>query len=503
MFQRTVKIDVAKGIEYMKISIAYPPLESEKGVPLLGQNRQFQWFNSPTYIYPMVPAYAATLLKSKGFDVSWDDYIAEEKSYREYIENYRISDADVVMIETKTPVVKQHWQIITELKKLVPKRIIVMVGDHVTAFPEETMENCPVDFILTGGNYDFLLLALCDNLEKNGGTIQPDELDAGIYYRKDGEIRNTGKFILSQNLNDLPMIDRDLTKWKLYSEKNGNYSKLPGTYTMAARDCWHHQCTFCSWTTLYPVYSVRSPEKLLDEIGVLIEKYGVKEIMDDSGAFPVGDWLRTFCKGMIERGYNRKVVLDCNMRFGILSYEDYKLMKRAGFRFVLFGLESANQETLDRIQKYERIEDMVISCKMAKKAGLSPHITIMFGYPWEDEDQIANTVRLGKTILKKGWAHTLQATVLIPYPGTPLYRECKENGWLLTEEYEEFDQRMPVMKTPVGSEKIKEAVQAVYKVAFSPEFIFRRIIGIRSFEDVKFIFRAAGKVFGHLVDFRN
>ena len=85
--------------------------------------------------------------------------------------------------------------------------------------------------------------------------------------------------------------------------------------------------------------------------------------------------------------------------------------------------------------------------------------------------------------------------------GTPLYQECKENGWLLTEDYEDYDQRMPVMKTPVGSEKIREAVQSVYKVAFSPEFIFRKIIGIRSLEDVKFIFRAAGKVFGHLVDF--
>lgn len=55
----------------MRVSIAYPPLESTKGVALLGQNRQFQWFNSPTYIYPMVPAYAASYLKSKGFDVSW------------------------------------------------------------------------------------------------------------------------------------------------------------------------------------------------------------------------------------------------------------------------------------------------------------------------------------------------------------------------------------------------------------------------------------------------
>lgn len=485
----------------MKVSIAYPPLNTEKGVPLLGQNRQFQWFNSPTYIYPMVPAYAASLLKANGYEVSWDDYIAEEKTYEEFVAYYKCANIDIVMIETKAPVVKMHWKIVKELKRIVPERKIVMVGDHVTAFPMETMEACPVDYVLTGGNYDFLLLNLCNNLQANQGKVDSQNLEAGIYYREAGEIRNTGKFQLNQDLNELPVIDRELTKWKLYSEKNGNYSKLPGTYTMAARDCWHHKCTFCSWTTLYPKYLVRTPENLLDEIGELIDKYGVKEIMDDSGAFPVGEWLRTFCKGMIERGYNKRVIMDCNMRFGALSYDDYKLMKQAGFRFVLFGMESANQATLDHIQKCVKIEDMVESCKLAKKAGLSPHITIMFGYPWEDEEQIRNTIKLGKTILKKGWAHTLQATVLIPYPGTPLYQECKEKGWLLTENYEDYDQRMPVMKTPVGSERIKEAVQEVYKVAFNPEFILRRIAGIRSIDDVKFIFRAAGKVFGHLTDF--
>ncbi len=485
----------------MRVSIAYPPLENKKGTPLLGQNRQFQWFNSPTYIYPMVPAYAATYLKKKGFDVSWDDFIAEEKTYADFLAYVKSTDIDVMMIETKAPVVKMHWEIIQELKGLRPEMTVVLVGDHVTAFPEESMEACSVDYVLTGGNYDFLLADICENLRDNGGQIDESKLPAGVWYRRDEQIKNTGTFVLDQDLNVLPMIDRDLTKWKLYSEKNGNYSKIPGTYTMAARDCWHHKCTFCSWTTLYPKYLVRKPEKLLDEIGILIEKYGVKEIMDDSGAFPTGEWLHTFCKGMIERGYNKKVILDCNMRFCALSFEEYQLMKKAGFRFVLFGLESANQSTLDRIVKGEKIEEMVESCKMAKKAGLSPHITIMFGYPWEDEEQVQNTVNLGRQILIKGWAHTLQATVLIPYPGTPLYKECKENGWLLTENYEDFDQRMPVMKTPMGSEKIKEAVQSVYKVAFNPEFLFRRVIGIRSWEDIKFFGRAAKQVMGHLTDF--
>ena len=65
-----MKLDTQKAqpaTRNLKISISYPPLESDKGIPLLSQNRQFQWFSEPTYIYPMVPAYAATLLKENGF----------------------------------------------------------------------------------------------------------------------------------------------------------------------------------------------------------------------------------------------------------------------------------------------------------------------------------------------------------------------------------------------------------------------------------------------------
>ena len=186
----------------------------------------------------------------------------------------------------------------------------------------------------------------------------------------------------------------------------------------------------------------------------------------------------------------------------LASFDEYKLMHKAGFRFVLFGLESANQATLDRLHKGEKIEEMIESCKLAKKAGLSPHVTIMFGYPWEGEEEIARTVKTGRMLLQKGYAKTLQSTIVIPYPCTPLYRECKENDWLQTENYEEFDMRRPVMKTPVGDERLKDAVQEVYKVAFNPEFILRRLLDIRSIDDVKFLFRAAGKVFGHLLDFK-
>ena len=69
----------------MKIAIAYPPLNAKKGAPLLSQNRQFQYFKEPTYIYPVVPAQAATLLKKAGHEVFWIDGIAEGISYEDFL----------------------------------------------------------------------------------------------------------------------------------------------------------------------------------------------------------------------------------------------------------------------------------------------------------------------------------------------------------------------------------------------------------------------------------
>lgn len=479
----------------MNIAISYPPLETTKGTPLLAQNRQFQWFNNPTYIYPVVPAYAATLLKEKGYEVLWDDGIAENKTYEQWLRDTQSQAPDIIALETKTPVIKKHWKIVNELKSTMPDAKIVLMGDHVTALPQESMENCRTDYVLTGGDYDFLLLSLADFL--TGGK----ELEPGIWYRKNGEIQNSGVFKLNHDLNELPFIDRDLTKWHLYSEKNGNYKRTPGTYTMVGRDCWHAKCTFCSWTTTYPTFRTRTPEKLLDEIGNLIEKYKVKEIMDDTGTFPVGKWLYEFCTGMRERGYNKKINIHCNMRVNALKQEEYDLMAKAGFRFILYGVESANQSTLDRIRKGTNVDEIPNACRMAKKAGLDPHLTVMMGYPWETKADARKTVKLAQDIFKKGWADTLQATIVIPYPGTPLFRECKENGWLMTEDWDKFDMREPAMKCPMTEQEIKELMQELYKVFLTPGYVMRRLLSIRSIDDLKFIGKGVKAVTGHLTDF--
>lgn len=481
----------------MKILIGYVPLISEKGVPLLSQNRQFQWFSKPTYVYPMVPASAATLLKHEGHDVHWLDGIAEGLSEAEFEKRYVAIGADLFLLETKTPVVKPTWRIVNNLKTLLPSCKIVLCGDHVTALPEESLAHSQADYILCGGDYDFSLCDLVHSLES--GTPMP----LGFWWRGEGgRLETSGKFCLSANkLDDLPVIDRELTRWELYSRENGNFRQTPGTYTMAGRDCWWGKCRFCSWTTLYPNWRTRSPEKMLDEIGAIIERYGVKEIFDDSGCFPAGEWLRTFCEGMIARGYHKRVVMGCNMIPGVLTPELYGLMAKAGFRFVLFGLESASEQTLDRIKKCPSAKQIAASMQAAHRAGLRPHVTCMIGYPWETLDEAKATVAMTRSLFDRGWIDTLQGTIVIPYPGTPLFAECQENGWLRTEDWDRYDMREPIMKNGIPDEEIFALIRGLYTSFLTPKFILRQILAIRKPSDVAFLWRAGIRVIGHLLDF--
>jgi radical SAM superfamily enzyme YgiQ (UPF0313 family) len=503
-----------------KVAISYPPLPSPKGVPLLSQNRQFQWFSSPTYIYPVIPASTATLVKKEGLKVLWDDAIATNLTPEAWEKRLLAFKPDVIMIETKTPVIKSHWRLINRLKTKNPRLIIVLVGDHVTALPQESLTYSRADYVLAGGDYDFGLLNLVRFLNKTA------PLEPGWYYRSagkwDDKIKNQdiawdgGGFskikIASSgqrqnyhlhDLNTLPQIDRQLTKWQLYAYKNGNFKYTPGTYLMSGRDCWWGQCAFCSWTTLFPGknFRTRSPGLALDEVGHLID-LGVKEIMEDSGSLPIGSWLQDFCHGLIERGYHRHVTISCNMRLnGIKDPATWHLMKKAGFRFILFGLESANQKTLDKINKNLKVAEITSGLKMCKAAGLQPHITTMIGYPWETYKDAQKTVALAKKLFNDGLVDTLQATILIPYPGAPLYQFCREHQLLRFNDYDRFDQREPVMKSPLTPEQIKTLTSDLYKSFLTPKFIWRKITHIRSFADIQFLAKASLKVIGHLTDF--
>jgi radical SAM superfamily enzyme YgiQ (UPF0313 family) len=479
----------------MRILITYPPLTGP-GTPTLGQNRQFQWFRRPTFIYPLVPASAATLLKSADFDVLWKDAIAEGLSWSAY-ERYLLTiRPDLIATETKTPVVRQHWRMLARMREWLPETKLVLMGDHATALPEESLRNSPADFIITGGDYDFSLLGIARHIAA-GSPLPP-----GIYYREGAAIKNSGPFNPAAGLSALPFIDRELTGWRRYGERL--YKALPFTYIAAGRDCAYGRCTFCAWTALYPKYRVRAPENVLAEIEQLVVQYGMREIFDDTGTFPSGKWLNEFCGGMISSRLNRRVRISCNFRGDYLLADDLDLMRRAGFRLMKVGLESASQETLDRLQKGTSAARFEESLIRAKNAGLEIHLTIMLGFPWEKREDAEATVALGRRLLAEGRADMLQATVVVPYPGTPLYAEAIKNDWfrISPDDYDKFDMTTTVLKTPgMTPDEVMALAAKCYGGFLTPAYIWRRLRGVRSLEDVRFLARGIGPVLGHISDF--
>ena len=480
----------------MRVMVSYPPLRG-KGSPMLTQNRQFQWFHEPSYLYPCVPASAATLLASEGHDVLWNDCIAEQKNQAQFERLLRDFKPEVLAMETKSPVVRQHWEIVNRIKEIAPDCKVVFYGDHISGNPGETLDSSAVDFCITGGDYDFSLRSIVNTLEKG------DAPETGIWWKgEDGSVTNSGPYKAEHQLVDLPWMDRDLTNAHLYFEKWKK--RLPFMWTMAGRDCPYGKCTFCSWTVSYPTFSVVPPEHLASEMEMLVKRYGAKEIFDDTGALPGGHWLNRLCHEMIDRKLNEKVIFDCNFRFDYFTEKNVHLMKKAGFRKLILGIESASERTIDILDKSLTKERIIEGCKMASMAGLQPHLTLMVGYPWETREDAYETLKMARELMLSGYAHMLQATVVMPYPGTPLFELCNRNGWIRFNEtdYERYDMTEPVCElTDMNQEEVVQMAGQFYKLYLHPRFLMHQLKHMRGPEDLDYMARGVKAIYGHLKDF--
>ena len=292
------------------------------------------------------------------------------------------------------------------------------------------------------------------------GIKEMDQDDVLPRFRK---ITIENDFQIDIPFEKLPFPDRTFTnaknkRWQSY----GNYKFHPATHMMASNLCWWGKCTFCIDT--YKLEhgekrGLRSVDHVLEEIDDLI-KHGYKEVFDDSGTFPIGEWLDEFCLKMIKGGRNKKIVVGCNMKPIAEKVVPFKLMKQAGFRFILVGIESANQKTIDIIKKGQDSEKVIENIKAMSDAGLEVHTTQMFGYKWESHKDSMNTVRLVHHLLKKGYAKTAQASVYSP----------------------------PRTKPDPNSHGHKY-IPMIYDAYRSPEFWYRKIRDIKCWQDITYMAR--------------
>ena len=119
------------------------------------------------------------------------------------------------------------------------------------------------------------------------------------------------------------------------------------------------------------------------------------------------------------------VTWSCNAKANV-PRATLKVLRDNGLRLLLVGYETGNQQILHNIKKGMRIDVARRFTKDCHELGITIHGTFILGLPGETKETIEETIRFATEINP----HTIQVSLAAPYPGTFLYKQALENGWL-------------------------------------------------------------------------
>lgn len=171
-----------------------------------------------------------------------------------------------------------------------------------------------------------------------------------------------------------------------------NYlSPYPIIPVLQSRGCYWGKCTFCTHSFVYGHrYGKQKTHGMVDELEALMKKYNTKYFtFSDEAVSPHS--LNDVSELMIERGVEiRSLAL---LKFEkVMDEKLFTKMKKAGFIFLMFGLESANDRVLALIDKGTTKEVERDVLKKSHKAGIWNHSFLFFGFPTETRPEAQETI---------------------------------------------------------------------------------------------------------------
>jgi anaerobic magnesium-protoporphyrin IX monomethyl ester cyclase len=130
-------------------------------------------------------------------------------------------------------------------------------------------------------------------------------------------------------------------------------------------------------------------------------------------------------------------------------------MREAGCTWMLYGVESGNQEILDTVKKKITLDKIREGVRMAREAGIDVLASFIIGLPGESRETLQQNIRFGLE-LQTPWGFN----VLSPFPGTEVREKAEEYGIeILTSDWTKYDANTPVTRTKdAGPEEITEVL---------------------------------------------
>jgi radical SAM superfamily enzyme YgiQ (UPF0313 family) len=385
---------------------------------------------SGTLYYPMWLAYATGVLEKAGFDVKLVDAPAQGHGVEEVIEMVKYFDPEMVVLDTSTPSIYNDVKITAKIKEILPNCTTVLVGPHVSALPEETLELDPAINVIARGEYDYTVRDIARAVESGGDFKEV----AGISFRQNGNILRTEDRRYIHDLDSIPFVSRVYERHLNIRDYFYAICQYPEVTIITGRGC-PYRCTYCVYPQVFQGgrYRARSPENVVEEFQYIAETFpSVKEIFIEDDTFTLDrSRCRQICQQLIEA--KNKISWTANARADV-DLETLRIMKAAGCRLLCVGVESGNQRILNNIKKGLSLNRITRFFSDAKKAGVLVHGCFLVGNKGENHQTLQETLSFAKALNPD----TAQFFPLMIYPGTEAYQWAKEEDLVLSEDFSQW-----------------------------------------------------------------
>ncbi len=313
------------------------------------------------------------------------------------------------------------------IKEHLPDCRIFMWGLHVSALPERTLLEEKTDYVIKGESLSSIVeLVKCELFGGDPSSIK------GLYYRMaDGEIHGNPEIVLEDTLDNMPLPAWDLLPMERYRAHNwhrfGETPDTPKGYGVIATSLGcPFSCSYCAIYALSGVHRVRfrSVDSVLEEIDNLVTKYHVHyiKILDENFVLN-RKYVEELCDRIIERNY------DLNMwayaRVDTVDDHILKKLRRANIRWLCLGIESADEQQMDNVNKGQYNNERVKRvAAMIKAADINILGNFMFGLPDDTIESMQATLSLARE-LNCEWVNMYST---MAFPGSKLYWDSLKSG---------------------------------------------------------------------------
>ena len=397
----------------------------------------------------------ATFFRNRGYSVAIVDGEAEGLTSEQVAE--RVSDMDPLLTalvvyghqpSASTQNMTVAGEICAALKEKSPELKCLLVGGHVAALPDRTLREEAADFVASGEG-PYTILELLQSLRSSA----PDYSKVrGLLYREGETIRKNPPGPLLQDLDrEVPELAWDLLSMDGYRAHNwhcfGDLERQPYAAIYTTLGCPYH-CTFCCIQAPFKggegllglkesvnSYRFWSPQSVIAQIDKLVNQYGVRNLKIADEMFVLNRrHVMVICDLIIERGYDLNIW--AYARVDTVKEGMVEKLKRAGFNWLCFGIEAANERVRDDVQKGYDQDDVYKTVEAVRAAGINVLANFIFGLPEDDLNSMQQTLDMALE-LNCEFANFYST---MAYPGSQLYNLAVKEDWPLPEEWSGYSQ---------------------------------------------------------------